>query len=178
MEQANINYSVSYRKIKYARLEFRSCQLKLILPFGVSPEEIINKHSNWIKKKLKLINDCLKESTQKNLLSRSETEFKELVSDLASKVAAELGVNINKVSLRKMKTKWGSCNVSNAKITINRLMQKLPQELIEYVVFHEASHFIERNHNQRFWQIIAGRYPNYGHFEQQLFTYWFLIQDR
>jgi predicted metal-dependent hydrolase len=32
--------------------------------------------------------------------------YKELVSDLASKVAAELGVNINKVSLRKMKTKW------------------------------------------------------------------------
>lgn len=176
MEQANIGYAVVYRKVKYARLEFRSGKLKLILPFGLNPEEVISKHSNWIKKKLKLINDCLKDSNQKPLVFRSEAEFKALVNNLADKIATELGVSITKVSLRKMKTKWASCNVRNGRVTINRLMQNLPQELIEYIIFHEAAHLLERNHNQRFWQIIASKYPNYKYLDQQLFTYWFLVQ--
>lgn len=178
MERANINYTVCYRKIKYARLEFRSGELQLILPFGLNPEEIINKHCNWIKKKLKFIDDCLKDSTKKQLVARSETDFKELINHTASKVAAELGVKIDKIGLRKMKTKWASCNVRNANITINRLMQHLPQELVEYIVFHEAAHLIERNHNQRFWQLIRAKYPNHNYFEQQLFAYWFLVQGK
>jgi predicted metal-dependent hydrolase len=73
-----------------------------------------------------------------------------------------------------MKTKWASCSTKK-NLTINRLMRYLPEHLLEYIIFHEIVHLFEKQHNDRFWEIVAGEYPAYEEIEKDLFVYWFRL---
>ena len=73
-----MEYEVSYRNIKYPRLEFKTGRLLLVLPKGQKPEEIIEKHKKWIEKKREFIEECLKLAKSKKIIERSDEEFKNL----------------------------------------------------------------------------------------------------
>lgn len=94
---------------------------------------------------------------------------------LAQTYQKELNTHISKIFLRKMKTKWAS-HSRNGNVTVNSLMKYLPQSLIEYVIYHETTHSIERKHNEKFWNTITKRFSDYPIREKELFTYWFLTQ--
>ncbi len=177
MKERMIDYKVRYRRVRYPRLEFRTGKLMLILPYGTSPEPIIEKHRRWIDKKSAFIQECIKDAKNKKLIERSDDAFKKLVQKYVQNISEELNVRSNKIIFRKMKTKWASCS-SEKNLTINTLMKFLPETLIEYIIFHELTHLIERYHNKRFWKIIEERFKNYQKFEKLLFTYWFLIFQR
>lgn len=74
-----------------------------------------------------------------------------------------------------MKTKWGSYS-KKGNLTINTLLKYLPDKLIEYIIFHEMAHSIERKHNERFWNIINKKFKDYETKEKNLLVYWFLVQ--
>jgi len=59
-----------------------------------------------------------------------------------------------------MKTKWAS-HSSNNNLTINTLLKYLPNDIIEYIVYHEIAHAIERKHNEKFWNLIAKKFQDY-----------------
>ncbi|MEJ1336322.1 MAG: M48 family metallopeptidase, partial [Candidatus Sedimenticola sp. (ex Thyasira tokunagai)] len=61
-----------------------------------------------------------------------------------------VGRQIKDWGIKKMKTKWGSCNVEQRRIWLNLELAKKPPECLEYILVHELVHLIERNHNQRF----------------------------
>jgi len=177
MEYKGIRYEAIYRNIKYPRLEFKTGTLQLIIPYGRDPKDIIDKHKNWIIKKQKFIEECLKESRGKKILNRSDDEFKNLVFTFAKSIPSKLGVEINKIFFRKMRTKWASCS-SKRNLTINTLMKYLPKRLIEYIMYHEFTHLIEKRHNDRFWKLISKRFKNYKNLERSLFAYWFFINKK
>lgn len=52
--------------------------------------------------------------------------------------------------IRKMKTKWGSCNINAKRIWLNLELVKKPPECLEYILVHELVHLLERHHNDRF----------------------------
>jgi predicted metal-dependent hydrolase len=61
-----------------------------------------------------------------------------------------VGRSVQQWGIRRMKTKWGSCNRETGHIWINlELAMKHPHSL-EYVVVHEMAHLVERNHGERF----------------------------
>ena len=171
-----VEYKVSYRKVKYPRLEFKTGELLLILPFGHDPETLLEKHRDWIVKKKGLINGCLRNSSGKEIVEREDEEFKDLIYLIVERISRELDVKVNKVYFRKMRTKWASCSTKK-NLTINSLMKHLPEDLIEYVIFHEIAHLIEKRHNANFWNIILSRFDTYRDLEKDLFEYWFLIQQ-
>jgi predicted metal-dependent hydrolase len=76
-----------------------------------------------------------------------------------------------------MKTKWASHNSNNNNLTVNTLLKYLTQDTIEYIIYHETAHSIERKHNEKFWSIINKKFPDYQNKEKDLLTYWFLIQQ-
>jgi predicted metal-dependent hydrolase len=76
-----------------------------------------------------------------------------------------------------MKTKWASCSRKN-KITFNFMLKYLPPRLIRYTTFHEMAHLLIPNHNKDFWFLIKREFKNYPHFEEELFGYWFLLQNK
>ena len=61
-----------------------------------------------------------------------------------------MGVKVAEVGIRKMKTKWGTCNPKAKRIYLNTELAKKSIEHIEYVLMHEMVHLLERNHNDRF----------------------------
>jgi len=168
-----LEYKVSYRKVKYPRLEFKTGGLLLILPYGEDPKTILEKHKDWIMKKSEFIKECLKNSLDKELVEREEKEFKKLVYSLVERTSKELGVKVKNIYFRKMKTKWASCS-KKRNLTINILLKYLPECLIDYVIFHEIAHIIEKKHNKKFWSIVSKKF-NYQELEKDLFGYWFVL---
>lgn len=171
------NYRVSYRKVKYPRIEFTTGELVLILPYGTKPEEIYKKHSNWIERKRAFIDECIKEAEGKELEERKNGDFRQLTQNYMEEISRDLKVKVNKIFFRKMRTKWASLS-SRRNVTMNALMKFLPDDMIEYILFHELTHLIERKHNERFWKIIESYYPNHNHYEKSLFGYWVKINER
>ena len=65
-------------------------------------------------------------------------------------LAEQNGFTVNKVSIRNQKTRWGSCSSLN-NINLNIKLVKLPEELVDYVLFHELVHTKIKNHSKAFW---------------------------
>ena len=175
MELENIPHKVSYRKIKYPRVELTTGQLCFILPQASRLETIFQKHEKWIKKKMEFIEVCLKESSKKELIQREEDDFRGLVLTLIMQAANELDVKLNNVYFREMKTKWASLS-ARKNLTINKLAKHLPEYLIRYIIFHELAHLKQKRHNDKFWEIISKKFKNYSPLEKGLFVYWFKIR--
>jgi predicted metal-dependent hydrolase len=178
-EFEKIHYKKICRKVRYPRLEFKTGELTLILPEGYQgEEELIIKHRGWILKQKRLIDKTLKLSRKIEIDPPMEIpDLKSAVRKASEKYSNELGVKINNINFRRMKTRWGSCG-TDGNLTFNTFLRFLPERLINFVVFHEVTHRIERRHNERFYRIIEGRFPDMKQMEEKLFAYWFLIQKR
>ena len=172
-----VKYTVAYRNVKHPRLEYKTGTLQLILPKTTKDEkQTLQKYQKWIQKKEQIIKKALEEAQAKNLnLNRTDKELRNLIHTLAQNYQTQLNTKINKIYFRKMKTKWAS-HSKNGNLTVNTLLKYLPQDIIEYVIYHEITHSIERKHNQNFWNIITKRFPDYENKEKDLLTYWFIIQ--
>lgn len=76
--------------------------------------------------------------------------------------------NISHVTIRSMKTRWGSCNTKKGYINLNLNLIEKKQELIEYVVLHELTHLIYANHKREFYDFIAKIMPDFKERERAL----------
>lgn len=65
-----------------------------------------------------------------------------------------------KLTIRKMKRRWGSCNTKN-KITLNEELVKTPTRCIDYVIMHELCHLIYRNHDHQFYTMLSRLMPDW-----------------
>lgn len=85
-----------------------------------------------------------------------------------AKFAPAVNRKINRVVVRKMTTRWGSCNSRKGYINLSlNLIEKAP-ELVEYVVLHELAHLIYPHHQKSFYNFIAGLMPDFKTREQRL----------
>ena len=87
--------------------------------------------------------------------------LKELVPPLLEKWQSIFGVRVTDWGIRRMKTKWGACNVEAQRIWINLELAKKPIQCLEYVVAHELTHFLQRHHNDRFVAILDRNVPHW-----------------
>ena len=87
--------------------------------------------------------------------------LRELIPALLEKWQAVLGVHASEFGIKKMKTKWGTCNVEARRIWINLELAKKPVSCLEYIIVHELTHLLERNHNDRFTAIMDRHLPTW-----------------
>ena len=85
----------------------------------------------------------------------------EFIPTLISKWEPKLGVQVTAYFLRRMKTKWGSCNHKVGHIRLNTELVKKPKDLIEYVVVHEMLHLVEPTHSDRFISLLTDHFPTW-----------------
>jgi predicted metal-dependent hydrolase len=175
----NPEYTVEYRKVKHPRCEFKTGSLLIVLPKkGWTPEQVLEKYREWIKRKQATINTAIQKSTETSInKARTDNELKMLVRSYAASAQKDLDTKINKSYFREMKTKWASHSQNN-NLTINTRLKYLPEDLIIYIVCHETAHNIERKHNENFWALIKRKHPDFQAKEKNLLTYWFLIQKQ
>jgi hypothetical protein len=172
-------YTVEYRNVKHPRCEFKTGSLLIVLPKkGWTPEQVLEKYGEWIKRKQAAINTAIQQTNGTALIKdRTEKELRSIVNRYVEAAQKDLNTKINKIYYRKMTTKWASHSQNN-NLTINTQLKYLPEDLISYIVFHETAHSIERKHNENFWGLIKRQHSNYIDKEKNLLTFWFLIQKQ
>lgn len=72
-----------------------------------------------------------------------------------------------KISIRKMKSRWGSCS-RKWNITLNVDLIRAPKGCIEYVITHECSHLLEYWHTKRFYEIQTSQMPDWEKWKNKL----------
>lgn len=72
-----------------------------------------------------------------------------------------IGVQTEQLRIKKMKTRWGTCNIGAKRIWINYELVKYPIECLEHIVVHELTHLLETNHTPRFYELLGKYYPNF-----------------
>ncbi len=94
--------------------------------------------------------------------------LKELVPPLIQKWETKTGIKINDWNIRKMKTKWGTCNEDDKRILINLELAKKPEKCLEYIILHEILHIKERKHTEKFTQLLDKYMPKWRSYKRQL----------
>lgn len=88
-------------------------------------------------------------------------QLRDAIPPLIARWEPAVGRQVPRWSIRRMKTKWGSCNRETGHVWFNlELAKKHPQSL-EYIVVHEMVHLLERNHGERFTTLMDSFMPDW-----------------
>jgi predicted metal-dependent hydrolase len=68
---------------------------------------------------------------------------------------------VAKWGIKRMKTKWGTCNPDARRIWLNLELAKKPVQCLEYLIVHELVHLMERRHNERFTALMDHHLPDW-----------------
>ena len=82
---------------------------------------------------------------------------------LAIKWQRRMGVEVDRLFIQRMKTRWGSCNPASRSIRLNTDLAKKPPECLEYILVHELVHLMEPTHNARFVALMNQFLPGWEH---------------
>jgi len=96
-----------------------------------------------------------------------QKKAKKILLPWLQNVGAELSLSYNKVTIRRQKTRWGSCSAQH-NINLNRNLLLLAPELVRYLIIHELCHTVHFNHSESYWQLVAQYEPNYKALDHQL----------
>lgn len=102
------------------------------------------------------------------LLRWHREQLKVLIPPLLAKWQPILGVQITHWGVKKMKTKWGSCNPAARRVWFNLELAKKPVQCLEYIVVHELVHLLERHHDERFMALIQAHVPQWRQYRAML----------
>jgi predicted metal-dependent hydrolase len=96
------------------------------------------------------------------------TQLKEEIPPLIAKWERLMKLSVASFSVRRMRTKWGSCNCQARTILLNLELAKKPRECLEYLVVHEMVHLLEPTHNHRFVALMDQFMPKWQFYRDQL----------
>ncbi|MDD2735164.1 MAG: SprT family zinc-dependent metalloprotease [Desulfuromonadaceae bacterium] len=71
------------------------------------------------------------------------------------------GVLLPPITIRAMKTRWGSYSYATKRIALSLNLIKMPPACLDYVIIHELCHIKVRHHGPDFWQMVSCYCPNY-----------------
>jgi predicted metal-dependent hydrolase len=119
--------------------------IDLYVKDGYSQEQRENVMTNWYRKNLK-----------------------EQIPALIEKWQKIIGVDGVQWEVKKMKTKWGTCNRDAKRIWLNLELVKKPEHCLDYIIVHEMVHFLERNHTEKFVAYMDKFMPQWRTHKQEL----------
>lgn len=123
-------------------------------------DSLLEEREAWIQKQLVKIEKCVP-------LHEEEVCSLDEIQDKVVYYSQEMDLPYEKLSFRKMKSRWGSCN-SRKEITLNKQLAFVDKELVDYVVVHELSHLAHMNHSKAFHSLVESYLPNSKQYRQKL----------
>lgn len=122
-------------------------------------KHVIKKHGHWLD--LYVSPNSTVENRRKVIEEFYRSELKIALDELLVEWQKRLQVKMNAYGIRKMKTKWGSCNTDAARTLFNLELAKKPYECLEYIVVHELVHLLVRTHNDEFKALMDLHVPDW-----------------
>ena len=163
-----MEYKIKRSKRKTIGLEITEEGLLVRAPLRASRREIervIAAHRDWIDKKTAQRRQAKAAALKDGMLTPKEirqltAEAARYIPERVSHYAPLLGVHPGRITIRKQKTRWGSCS-AKGNLNFNCLLMLTPPEVIDSIVVHELCHLLEMNHSARFYDHILSVYPDY-----------------
>ena len=131
----------------------RGSEAIVVLPLGLTPE------STEVQKAARAI--CIR-------ALRKESE--QLLPKRLAELAKIHEFTFNKITIRQLKSRWGSCN-QHHDITLNLFLIQLPWSLIDYVLLHELTHTKVLHHGPVFWKEFETHTPDARKLQREIRTY-------
>jgi hypothetical protein len=114
------------------------------------------KTDSTLKKREKVLEDFYRKELRKHL------------PKYVKKWEKKTGVNVSEIYIKKMKTKWATSNPKYNRIWINLELAKNSLHCLEYVLVHEITHFLEKNHTDRFYYLMDSFMPQWQQYQEEL----------
>ncbi|WP_238048738.1 YgjP-like metallopeptidase domain-containing protein [Psychrobacter sp. Ps7] len=196
LAQAGIELHLSKKRVKNINFRLKPHQLLVSVPLFISPAQAaqaVMKRVSWAianhpqvleqykRQKLPLAQALTADSTlllwgkeQPFTLNHDEKlayyrqHLSEAIPALFAKWQPIVGATANEIRLKKMHTRWGSCNTRARRIWLSVYLPAYPIECTEYVIVHELCHLHHANHSRAFWQTVATAMPDYQHWHDML----------
>ena len=148
-----MEYQLIRKAMKHIYIRVRDGQVIVTAPYGVSRATIdafVASKKEWIGKQ-----------RRHSVVEPDAERVKVKMDSYFEKWEAFLGVQTKERRVRKMKTRWGSCNVKERRIWLSSYLGAYPEECLEYVIVHELCHLLERGHNARFYRLVESCLPDW-----------------
>ena len=111
-----------------------------------------------------------KDKLKQQILNWYKERAKEIIPDRVVIHSEEMRLSYNKVRIKTLKTRWGSCS-SLKNLNFNWVLMMTPIEVLDYVVIHELAHLVHMNHSKRFWDVVATYCPEFKQHKKWLCDY-------
>lgn len=95
-------------------------------------------------------------------------QLKARIPLLLEKCAAIVGKTPSAWGVKNMKTRWGTCNITDKRIWLNLQLAKFEPACLEYVITHELVHLYVRNHDAQFYGYMDRFYPDWREIRKKL----------
>jgi predicted metal-dependent hydrolase len=142
----------------------RACRLRLVEEDGPVSVGLARKGEIVIRARPGLT----QEQRDRAMQAWYRERLKELVPELVAKWERILAVKATAVGIRRMKTRWGTCNTRERRIWLNLELAKKPERCVEYIVAHELAHLVERTHSARFVALLDRHMPRWQAYRAEL----------
>lgn len=169
----------------------RKQQAKLLGQEREAPREYINRESHYYLGKRFLLKVVEHNAPPKVVLKHNTIELyvrentssdknkavlenwyrqrlKEMVPGMIAQYENKLKVNVAELAIKKMKTRWGTCNRNAGRIWLNLELAKKPLHCIEYIIVHEMAHLLERRHDEVFISHMDKFLPKWRFYKEEL----------
>lgn len=163
-----MNYRIIRSRRRSLGLEVRDGEVIVRAPYLASKRKIerfVAEHEGWIEKHLRL------ESERRERLMGIEKLTEAEIAELAERArlvipqrvayyAPQVGVTYGRITIRRQRSRWGSCSVKG-NLNFNCLLMLAPPEVLDSVVVHELCHRKHMNHSKRFYEEVLRVFPEY-----------------
>ena len=95
-------------------------------------------------------------------------QLQALVASYVPKLESKIGENVSEMRIKRMKTRWGTCNSRAKRIWLNSELAKKPIECIEYVLIHEMVHLLVKGHGSKFQAYMDSFLPKWKYVREEL----------
>ena len=160
-----IEYELTYKNVKNINL-----RIKPDGSINVSANRWIGQRTidDFIVSKGDFIFDALKKYSERSATPSvpyfTEEEVKKIITDCCNRAYPyyeKMSIAFPKIKFRKMVSRWGSCHNVKKVLTFNTQLMYAPYECIEYVVWHEFTHFLQANHSKMFYEELSKVCPDW-----------------
>lgn len=191
IEYEGFKIEYSKKRVKYLRLKItKTGDIKLVAPLNASKfqiESFISSNTKWIEKTLskipktdpnsikflgknyqiqispdfKIIDNQIFTPDIQTFTNYANSILKDLINQYINIYNPKINRPINAIRIKKMNTRWGSCNSKKGYLNFSTNLIQKDIKFIEYVVLHELAHLIYPHHQKEFYDFIYSLMPDF-----------------